>query len=291
MKFALVALWPVGLAVIFAVALIWSRQTGPDVARSTTGALGGSHSGYQGRLGWPSGSWLIDAAKIIGLVFIGAAVVYGVMGLLGLLVVNHGGVIDHPIYTWTTHHRVHPWVRVLDRLTKIGDTWTCWAAAVAAAVCLSVTWRTRRWLPPIVLAACMVVDHYTTLALRHTFHRLGPPDSPSGTYPSGGCDRSVLFFGLIAYLLWREFSGGRKAAIWAGATVAALGFNEAYSRVYLTLHWFTDALSGLLYGALLLAVFIVAIRFLAGPAVSRPGQGSGRRRAAGESARTSEAIA
>lgn len=291
MRFALVALWPVGLAVIFAAALIWSRLTGPGVARSTPGALGGSHSGYQGRLGWLSGSWLIDAAKIIGLVFIGAAVVYGAMGLLGLLVVNHGGVIDHPIYTWTTHLRVRPWARVLDRLTKIGDTWTCWAAAGAAAVCLAVTWRTRRWLPPIVLAAGIFVDHYTTLALRHTFHRPGPPDSPFGTYPSGGCDRSVLFFGLIAYLLWREFSGGRKAAIWAGATVAALGFNEAYSRVYLTRHWFTDALSGLLYGALLLAVFIVVIRFVAGPAVSRPGQGSGSRPAAGESARTSEAIA
>ncbi len=152
----------------------------------------------------------------------------------------------------------------MDRLTKIGDTWTCWAAAAAAAVCLSVTWRTRRWLPPVVLAACIFVDHYTTLALRHTFHRLGPPDSPLGTYPSGGCDRTVLFFGLIAYLLWREFSGRRRTAIWAGATVAALGFNEAYSRVYLTLHWFTDALSGLLFGGLLLAVFIIAIRFVAG---------------------------
>ena len=287
MKFALVALWPAGLAVIFATALIWSRQIGPDAARLTPGTPGGRHSGYQPRPGWLSGSWPISAARITGLVLIGAAVVYGVMGLLGLLVVNHGGVIDHPVYTWTTHHWVHGWVRVMDRLTKLGDTWTCWAAAAAAAVCLSVTWRTRRWLPPIVLAACMFADHYTTLALRHTFHRLGPPDSPLGTYPSGGCDRSVLFSGLIAYLLWREFSGERKAAIWAGSTVAALGFNEAYSRVYLTLHWFTDALGGLLYGALLLAVFIVAIRFVAGPAGGRPG----RRPTGDESARTSEAVA
>jgi membrane-associated phospholipid phosphatase len=153
----------------------------------------------------------------------------------------------------------------MDRLTKIGNTWTCWAAAAAAAVCLSVTWRTKRWLPPIALAICIVVDHYTTLALRHTFHRLGPPDSPFGTYPSGGCDRTILFYGLIAYLLWREFSGRRSTAIWAGAVVAALGFNEAYSRVYLTLHWFTDAVSGLIYGALILAVFIATISLVNGP--------------------------
>jgi membrane-associated phospholipid phosphatase len=44
--------------------------------------------------------------------------------------------------------------------------------------------------------------------------------------------------------------------------MAALGFNEAFSRVYLGLHWFTDALSGLLYGGLLLGVFVLALRFV-----------------------------
>ena len=48
--------------------------------------------------------------------------------------------------------------------------------------------------------------------------------------------------------------------------VAALGFTEAYSRVYLTLHWFTDAISGLIYGGLILAVFIATIRLVDGPA-------------------------
>jgi len=137
-------------------------------------------------------------------------------------------------------------------------------AAAGAAVCLAVTWRAKRWLPPIALASAIVVDHYTTLALRHMFHRIGPPTSPLGTYPSGGVDRCVVFYGLIAYLLWREFSGQRRAAIWAGAAVAAVSFSEAYSRVYLSLHWFTDALSGLLYGALLLIVFIIAVRAVTG---------------------------
>ncbi|MDQ2877115.1 MAG: phosphatase PAP2 family protein [Actinomycetota bacterium] len=290
MKFVFAAVWPAGLAIIFAVAAVWSRQAARKPAPAAAGGGGGSHVSAKAPSGWFSGAGLIDAAKVIALTFIGAALVYGVMDLLGLLVVNHGLAIDRPIYTWTTHHWVHPWFRVMDRLTKIGDTWTCWAAAATASVCLSVTWRTKRWLPPVVLAACIVVDHFTTQALRHTFHRVGPPDSPFGTYPSGGCDRTVLFFGLIAYLLWREFSGRRSTAVWAGAAVAALGFNEAYSRIYLTLHWFTDALSGLLYGALLLAVFIIAIRFVAGPAVIRTGPGGDRPHAADESSLTSETL-
>ena len=76
----------------------------------------------------------------------------------------------------------------------------------------------------------------------------------------------MVFFGLIAYFLWREFSGRRVTAIWAGAAVAALAFNEGYSRVYLGMHWTTDVLSGWFYGILLLALFVLATRVIMGPA-------------------------
>ena len=76
----------------------------------------------------------------------------------------------------------------------------------------------------------------------------------------------MVFFGLIAYFLWREFSGRRVTAIWAGAAVAALAFNEGYSRLYLGMHWTTDVLSGWFYGILLLALFILATRVIMGPA-------------------------
>jgi membrane-associated phospholipid phosphatase len=54
-------------------------------------------------------------------------------------------------------------------------------------------------------------------------------------------------------------------------TAAVLTFNEAYSREYLSKHWFIDILSGVLYGAVLLAPLIAAVRLIAGPAVT-PGQ-------------------
>jgi membrane-associated phospholipid phosphatase len=236
-----------------------------------------------------------DTARFAAVAAAGTLVAFGLMCALGVLVVHHGLAIDRPILDWMAKHQVHVLAALMKRLTKLGNTWTTWGAALAAATCLAVTWRRRKWLPPVVLTAAIVIDHFTTLALRHVFHRPGPPTSPLGTYPSGGCDRVILFYGLIAYLLWREFSvvsgplsadrtdgagkhsagkhsGQRKTAIVIAAAVAALGFNEAYSRVYLSLHWFTDALSGLLYGGLLLAIFITAVHF----AVGRPGQPGGQ---------------
>ena len=95
----------------------------------------------------------------------------------------------------------------------------------------------------------------------------------------------VLFYGLIAHLLWREFSASQSGKVWAIGVVSALAFNEGYSQQYLSKHWFTDIASGLLYGAMLLAPFLAAIRLIDGPA----GMAAGHVRpaiAAGKAAQT-----
>jgi len=175
-----------------------------------------------------------------------------------MIVVHFGPSIDKPIWHWTVSHQAHAWVSVMKKATQTAATFTVLGAAVTAAVCLVFVWRRDRWLPPTALAALIVVDHYLTMALTDTFNRVPPPHS-GGTFPSGASDRAVAYYGLIAFLLWRAVSGRRKAAIWATTAVAALAFTEAYSRGYLVLHWFTDIASGLVYGALLLAAFIVAV--------------------------------
>jgi membrane-associated phospholipid phosphatase len=257
-----VLLWPAGLGAILAATAFLVRHKGyfaPTAAAAMNGH-GGSDPAFSSRS---------TRSSIIGLLLIlavGAVVVYALIALLGMLVVHAGPAMDKPIYNWMTHHRVRFWTSVMDRATKVGDTWTTWGATVAAAVCLSAFYRRNKWLPPVALGAAIIIDQYVTLALRHTVRRLGPPDSPLGAFPSGGCDRIILLYGLIAYLIWRETSGTRRTAIWSAGAVAALAFNEAYSRAYLTLHWTTDIISGLIYGALILAVFTATIRLVHGPA-------------------------
>ena len=272
LKDLIVLVWPVGIAVILTITALLARRVSgrPSLAGGsmngtpTNGAPTNGHHVTTVSVGQRS-----TRSSIIGMLLIlavGAVAVYGLTCLLGLFVVHVGPNIDKPIYNWMIHHRVHFWKSAMKRTTKIGDTWTTWGGAVTAAVCLAAFYRKNKWLPPVALGAAIFIDHYMTQALRHTFHRLGPPDSPLGTFPSGGCDRIILLYGLIAYLIWREVSGSKRAAIWSAGVVAALAFNEAYSRAYLTLHWFTDIISGLIYGFLTLLVFIATIRLVAGPA-------------------------
>lgn len=262
LKILVVLLWPAGIAVILAVTALVAKRSAQR-SPVATAPMNGHHGSD------PSVGLRATRSSIVGLLLIlavGAVAVYALTCLLGVLVVHAGPHIDQPIYTWMGRHRVHLWKSAMTRATKVGDTWTTWGAAVTAAVCLAAFYRSHKWLPPVALGAAIVFDHFLTQALRHTFHRVGPPDSPLGTFPSGGCDRIIVFYGLVAYLIWREISGSRRAAIWSAGVVAALAFSEGYSRFYLTLHWFTDIISGLIYGCLILAVFIITIRVVVGPA-------------------------
>ncbi len=269
-KILLVLLWPVGIAVIVCTAALIARRD----ARSAPALAGGPTRQFApvGRHG--SGNALRSAsdqsparrlARFFLVVIAGAAVIYAVMVLVGFIVVHGGPAIDKPIFHWTGTHRVHLWKAVMTRATKIGNSWTTWSAAGTAAVCMAVAWRKDRRIPPVVLGSLIVVDKFLTLAINHTIRRTPPPGA-GGLFPSGGSDRAIVIYGVIAYLLWREFSGRRQTALWAAAAVAALGFNEGYSRGYLTVHWFTDILSGLFYGCMMLILFIAAARLLAGPA-------------------------
>jgi membrane-associated phospholipid phosphatase len=280
-RYLVALIWPAGIALIAAITYLIARRSQSPAPTKTPAAgrpySGPSHKAPGSGQGLADATW--ESVRLIAVAAAGAIVTFGVMCALGLLVVHHGLTIDRPIFHFMVKHQVHLLAALMKRLTKIGDTWTTWGAALAAATCLAVTWRNKRWLPPVALVTAIIGDHFTTQALRHVFHRIGPPTSPLGTYPSGGCDRVILFYGLIGYLLWREFSGQRRTAVVIAGVVAALGFSEAYSRVYLSLHWFTDSVSGLFYGCLLLAGFIFAVHLVAGrpnrvPAVDagQPGQ-------------------
>jgi PAP2 superfamily len=287
-RYLLVALWPAGLAAIAAATVIAARRepatrTGAadrlsnlaaaklseTVARATrAGGPGGQHGSAVTRHDWVPG--LIRLGAIGGA---GGLASYRIMASFAPPVVNHGLAIDEPIFRWTETHQVDWWAAIMERLNRVGNVWTTWGAVGGAAACLGVSWRRQRWLPPAALGLAVVVDHYATSRLHRKIARPGPPTNPLGTYPAGGADRVVLFSGLIAYLLWREFSGSDRGRVCAIGAVAALAFNQAYAREYLSEHWFIDIICGLVYGGLLLAPFIAAVRLIAGPVGIEAGPG------------------
>jgi membrane-associated phospholipid phosphatase len=67
-------------------------------------------------------------------------------------------------------------------------------------------------------------------------------------FPSGHVTASVVFFGLLIYLLWMADLPRRlRWAVTGLAVVVVIGI--AWSRIYLNAHWFSDVLGGFAAGA------------------------------------------
>ena len=278
----LAALLPMGLTVIAAAtAVIGRRASAPPVSPVVPGSteLAGIAGGLSHDRAWlaagavieklgggaPTSRDVLPGAILLGVFSgVGGIAAYNVMAKLGRPIVDHGLAIDEPIFRFVERNKADWWTAVVSRFNSIGDTWSTWGAVGSAAVCLGVSWRRQHWLPPSALGTAILVDYLSTHRLHRTIKRPGPPTSPLGTYPSGGTDRVVLFYGLIAYLLWREFSGSPRGRVWAIGGVSALSFLTAYCRQYLGEHWFIDIICGLFYGGMLLTPIVAAVHIITG---------------------------
>lgn len=78
------------------------------------------------------------------------------------------------------------------------------------------------------------------------------------SFPSGHTIFYTIFFGFLAWYLWKEVGGkkGKIASIFPIIMVLSVG----YSRIYLGAHWLTDVIAGYLIGGLILFGIIKLIK-------------------------------
>jgi undecaprenyl-diphosphatase len=146
------------------------------------------------------------------------------------------------------------------------------AAAVLGAGLAIYLWRTgfrnEAWAL-LVLPVAQVVEIVYKRLLFHPQPIPQHPDGPSvsglveggqlvlgNSYPSGHMMRTVIVYGLLAFVAYRLSPPGwlRRLAIPAAAVIIAA---MAFDRVYLAVHWESDVVGGLLLGGLALAAAIV----------------------------------
>jgi hypothetical protein len=224
--------------------------------------------------------------------FAGAGVILAIMWPLGRLAHVLEPGVDVPVFDWFRARQVDgAWSTVWLQLTNIGKPRITQGVAAAAAVAFSLLWgvKGRRWWVPLIgfpLAYFMV--KCSQIILQDVVHRGHPPAhlGPShgsvvvtlGTYPSGGCARVVVIYGLVIFcsLYLTRWSESPKA--WgAGMTLTAVLLTvQAYARTYNLEHWLTDVIGGTLMGALMLIVLTTCFRVL-----SQPAEHAGARRSGG----------
>ncbi|HNT56650.1 MAG TPA: phosphatase PAP2 family protein [Syntrophales bacterium] len=136
-------------------------------------------------------------------------------------------------------------------LTTLGGTWTLSILVLAASGFLWLL-KKREHVLPLWLTVLGTMS--TTFLGKGIIDRARPEflagitaDSPS--FPSGHAAGAMAVYGFFAYLAARELSGPRarfEAVYWSMTLVFLIGF----SRIFLSVHYFSDVLVGWIVGFL-----------------------------------------
>lgn len=68
------------------------------------------------------------------------------------------------------------------------------------------------------------------------------------SFPSGHTTSSVVFFGILVYVAWRQWRNMNAKVIAIGLYISEVGV-VGFDRIYLNVHWFSDVLGALFLGA------------------------------------------
>jgi hypothetical protein len=166
---------------------------------------------------------------------------------------------DWRLYHWWSGEQTHGLTRLMQVLTQIGNTLELRIAAVVVGLILVALRPRFAWLIVLALVSVMALQFELAQIFGLAIHR-GHPPIGRGTYPSGGVSRLIALTGVVLLLvtrLWHPVSSWLLRIGWG--VVAALGWTELFSRVYLGKHFVSDGVGGAVFGVMLIITVGLAI--------------------------------
>jgi undecaprenyl-diphosphatase len=205
-----------------------------------------SRSFLRSRMDPSTATGLALTLALVGIVVAGA-----IVGLFSWMIRRDSGVvdIDVAIERWAEAQASSSTDAVLEGLTHAGDTETI--VVVAIVVGMFGFWRWRRWAVPLFVLLVVVGQSLISNTIKIVIDRARPELRPradfTGTsFPSGHTTAATATYLAVAVVLAIGTSPRIRAAL-VGAAVA-IGVTVACTRVFLGVHFFSDALAGFLIG-------------------------------------------
>lgn len=147
--------------------------------------------------------------------------------------------------------------------TRLGDEQVAYPAVLLVSVIL---WRWLSRRQAALFLVTLILSAISNTGLKEYFGRLRPDTIPLLTatdfsFPSGHAMNSIVFFGLLSYLLVSKLHTKWQRSLFVGVMILT-SFLMGISRVYLGVHYLSDILVGYGLGAVFLYVAILLLKRL-----------------------------
>ena len=123
---------------------------------------------------------------------------------------------------------------------------------IAYGVLIVIYGFTKNWKRVIEIAAIGLGGFLVNYFMKLSFHRIRPPNPlldplTNFSFPSGHATSGFIFYGLLAYLLWKTKIP--KLYIYTiGSAFIIFSLLIGFSRVYLRMHYPSDVIAGFCIG-------------------------------------------
>jgi membrane-associated phospholipid phosphatase len=191
-------------------------------------------------------SWWVDAGLAAGFTALTVALAQGVFLALDL-------DVDH----WCRAHRPTALYWLARAGNYLGQG--TWLAVISLGIAVVLGWRRRSVRLVLPVLAAELISGLAVFVFKETLHRAPPnnqnhvphperlfSDPASQSYPSGHLVVAIVWYGVLAMLLT-----GVLPATWRRALRVVPPVVLFVTTVYLSFHWLTDSIAGLLLGLLL----------------------------------------
>jgi undecaprenyl-diphosphatase len=172
-------------------------------------------------------------------------------GLLAFLVRTNVwlNAIDRSVARWGHRNASTLSTHALNGVTQLGSIYV----VIGLCVVLGLVELHRtggRWIVPFIVLVVAGEEAVSTV-IKDVVDRARPAFNPAAatlgpSFPSGHTTTAAAFYAAAALLLGRRRPRAARAAITGGAVAIAVAV--AASRVFLDVHWLTDAIGGLALG-------------------------------------------
>lgn len=163
-------------------------------------------------------------------------------------------VWDEPIRSFISGHRVDWLDTFFLHVTRLGS-WQ--VVVIGLIVLLAIGWRVCAPMAGLLIVATLArpaLEWVIKSSVGRERPSVGPLVSSGGpSFPSGHVMAAIALWGLVPPIV--ALVTNRRALWWAASVVSGvIILLVAASRVYMGVHWFSDAVGALLFGAVFLLV-------------------------------------